>query len=448
MAELIFTISGLRGIVGETLFLETVEQFAAAYARFSGQGVFAIGRDARPTSESFARAARLGLKKTGCEVIELGLCPTPTVVHFVRNRGLRGGLMITASHNPEQWNGMKFVHPSGRFLLPDEFALFQKEVELSSKRLSDPIGGGQSEEADGVTSHITGILMSSIFREVEWVGQHIGVDAVNGAASFAGPKLFQSLGCRVEEIYCSPAEQKGFPRAPEPKAENLQALSRLVQEEGLDAGFAFDPDGDRFSCVDETGVPLGEEATLGLAALFVLERRRGLVVVNLSTSRIIEDICRRFGIKIERTRVGEAFVVKRILETGAVLGGEGNGGVILPEVNLTRDGLVAGALVVALLATTGKKLSELRQELPQYQMAKSTVLGVEFRAEELVAQLKKRLGPDEVDKTEGLRLLGPDWWVHIRKSNTEPIIRIVAEAKTRLEVEEIIQTVTQVVAQM
>lgn len=446
VAEPIFTVSGLRGIVGKTLFPETVGRFAAAYARFAGRGVFALGWDARATSENFALAARAGLEGCGCEVIELGLCPTPTVVYFVRNQGLRGGLMITASHNPEEWNGMKFVHHSGRFLLPEEFALFQKEVETSPQEAPAEIKKVRGERADGVTSHINGICESSLLQGVEWTGR-IGVDAVNGAASFAGPKLFQRLGCKVREVYCTPGGQTGFPRPPEPKAESLAVLSTLIKEERLDAGFAFDPDGDRFSCVDETGVPLGEEATLGLAALFVLKWRPGPVVVNLSTSWMIDDICRKFGIKVQRTRVGEAFVVKRILETGAVLGGEGNGGVILPEVNLTRDGLVAGALVVALLATAGKKLSALREELSCYYMAKSTVQAAEFKVDDVVSQLEKGLSPDEVDKTEGVRLLGGDWWVHIRKSNTEPIVRIVAEAKSHRAVEEILQFVTRVVAQ-
>lgn len=446
VAEPIFTVSGLRGIAGKTLFPETIGRFAAAYARFAGRGAFALGWDARVTSADFAFAARAGLKRCGGEVITLGLCPTPTVVHFVRKQALRGGLMITASHNPEEWNGMKFVHHSGRFLLPEEFALFEKEVATSPQEAPTESKRVQDKRVDGVTSHINGICESSLLQGVEWAGR-IGVDAVNGAASFAGPQLFQRLGCRVKEVYCSPGGQKGFPRPPEPKAESLTALSALIKEEGLDAGFAFDPDGDRFSCVDETGVPLGEEATLGLAALFVLKWRPGPVVVNLSTSRMIDDICRKFGIKVQRTRVGEAFVVKRILETGAVLGGEGNGGVILPEVNLTRDGLVAGALVVALLATTGKKLSALRQELPRYYRAKSTVPVADFKVDDVVSPLEKGLRPDEVDKTEGVRLVGGDWWVHIRKSNTEPIVRIVAEAKTPQTVKEIVGFVTRVVAQ-
>lgn len=449
MSGLIFSVSGLRGVVNRDLSPETVEMFAGAFGRFVGGGRLALGRDARFSSEELAKAATMGLNAAGSSVVDLGVCPTPTVVHFVRQQGLQGGLVITASHNPAEWNGMKFVHSSGRFLAPEEFELFRAELE----KVKNGNGSGtfrtvtRSVVADGVAGHIAAIEESSLLQGIDGKGLRIGVDAVDGAASVAAPRLLQRLGCTVREIFCSIGRNQGFPRPPEPRSESLSALCDLVRQEKLDAGFAFDPDGDRFSCVDELGVPLGEEATLALAALFVLKRRHGPVVVNLSTSKMIDDICQRFGVEVERTKVGEAFVVQRIVERGAVLGGEGNGGVILPEINLTRDGLVASALVVALMKTSGKKLSELRQELPEYHMEKVTVPGERFSADDFVSRLEQRLPFTGLDRTEGVRLFGKDWWVHIRKSNTEPIVRVVAEARTKKEVENILQVVTGLVNQ-
>jgi len=449
MSGLIFSVSGLRGVVNRDLSPETVEMFAGAFGRFVGGGRLALGRDARFSSEELAKAATMGLNAAGSSVVDLGVCPTPTVVHFVRQQGLQGGLVITASHNPAEWNGMKFVHSSGRFLAPEEFELFRAELEKvkTGNGSGTARAGARSVVADGVAGHIAAIGESSLLQGIDGKGLRIGVDAVDGAASVAAPRLLQRLGCTVREIFCSIGRNQGFPRPPEPRAESLSALCDLVRQEKLDAGFAFDPDGDRFSCVDELGVPLGEEATLALAALFVLKRRHGPVVVNLSTSKMIDDICQRFGVEVERTKVGEAFVVQRIVERGAVLGGEGNGGVILPEINLTRDGLVASALVVALMKTSGKKLSELRQELPEYHMEKVTVPGERFSADDFVSRLEQRLPFTGLDRTEGVRLFGKDWWVHIRKSNTEPIVRVVAEARTKKEVENILQVVTGLVNQ-
>ncbi|NPV14008.1 phosphoglucosamine mutase [candidate division WOR-3 bacterium] len=448
MSGLIFSVSGLRGVVNKDLFPETVQEFARAFGEFVGRGRLAVGRDARLSGAELVRAAKAGLAEAGCSVVDLGICPTPTVVHFVRQQGLPGGLVITASHNPAEWNGMKFVHGKGRFLSPEEFNIFQAQVaKVKFDRARGTKSTSASEEvADGVAGHIAAIIESSLLQGIRGDGLRIGVDAVDGAASFAAPQLLTRLGCEVREVFCSPGTGKGFPRAPEPKAENLTVLAELVRKEGLDAGFAFDPDGDRFSCVDEMGVPLGEEATLALAALFVLNRRKGPVVVNLSTSRMIEDIAQRFGVAVARTKVGEAFVVQGILERGAVLGGEGNGGVILPEVNLTRDGLVAAALLVALMKTSGKRLSELRQELPEYHIAKATVPAGKLEAEEFIARLEGKLPFTGIDRTEGVRLMGADWWAHIRKSNTEPIVRVVAEARTRQKVENILQVVTRMVA--
>lgn len=454
MKQPIFSISGLRGVVGKTLFKETAREIASAYGRFLAAGVFAIGRDTRPTSEELAQSAAAGLKEAGCQVIELGICPTPTVVHFVRANQpqIKGGLVITASHNPLEWNGMKFVTSPGRFLLPDEFDQFRLSVNEGRK-------GGERKgwgihpflpASLPIESHIKAIVTNPLFKEVKGSHLRIGVDAVHGAASIAAEKLLQAFGCEVVKINCAPERliPEGFPRAPEPTAENITALAELIKREKLNAGFAFDPDGDRFSCIDENGNPLGEEATICLACLFLLpalgappsadsSRHLKTVVVNLSTTQAVEDLCTRFGVRVERAKVGEAWVVWKMLETGAELGGEGNGGVILPEINFTRDGLVASAMVIGLLSRTKRSLSEIRQEIPRYYMEKSVIMVDHFAPESLIAASGWRFG----DRTEGLRLAGEGWWLHIRKSNTEPLVRVVCEAKEPTQAKLIVEWV-------
>ncbi len=450
MSQPIFTISGLRGVVGKTLFDETVRKYAAAYGKFLGGGTLVIGRDTRPSSEAIAQSAEEGLKETGCQVVDLGVCPTPTVVHSVRTHQsqIKGGLMITASHNPLEWNGIKFVISPGRFLLPEEFEsfrIFLGKADLpgaATPSSREPVAENRKPICP-IENHLQAILMNPLFKDVKGNNLRIGIDAVNGAAAIIADKLLQEFGCEVVKINCTPERLKkeGFPHRPEPTAENTTELAELVKKEKLDAGFAYDPDGDRFSCIDNNGNPLGEEATICLACLFLLQfgaaSQKPIVVVNLSTTQAVEDICHRFGAKVERAPVGEVWVVKRMLECGAILGGEGNGGVILPEINLTRDGLVASAIVLGLLSRTKKRLSEIRQEIPRYFIAKSTITLEHFNPESLIAGFSWR----SIDQSDGLRMTGDGWWFHIRKSNTEPLIRVVCEAKDPAQAKLIIEKV-------
>ncbi len=456
----IFSVSGLRGVVGRTLFPETVRDYARGFGRLFGPGPIALGRDTRASGVTLVQSAILGLQRAGCEVIDLGVCPTPAVVHFVSQHSgkVKGGVMITASHNPWEWNGMKFISPHGRFLLPEEVTVFgallaRDQVSGDGAEHGGAMPAADSSginRADGVGAHIAGITRSDIFTGIKAKGYRFAVDTVNGAAGVAGRELLKAFGCEVVPVFCDGgAGEQGFPRGPEPIPEHLSTLCGVIKKEGLDGGFAFDPDGDRLSAVDETGTPLGEEATLALAAQFVLPGRLGDVVVNLSTSRLIEDICARFDCPVVRTKVGEVWVVREIINRGAVLGGEGNGGVILPEVNLTRDGLVACACIIGLMSVTSKTLSRLRQELPEYHIVKKAVPIVNFAADEVICRLRREMGEELiVDSTEGVRVAGVDWWLHIRPSNTEPIIRIVAEAKTPAGAEMVVQTGLKVITEV
>jgi phosphomannomutase len=449
----IFGISGLRGIVGDGLFPETVARYAAAFGTFVGHGTVAIGRDCRASGEMMHAAAVAGLIAVGCEVTDLGICPTPTVVHVTRRGTLAGALMLTASHNPEQWNGMKFVSREGQFLSPDEVAAFRKLVKGKGAKYADwdalrPV----KKNPNAIYAHINSILSNELFRGIRPAlierKLKIGVDAVNGAASVAACQLVEALGAEPVRLYCSiePMKQGAvFPRKPEPEAQNLSDLSNLVRERKLDLGIAFDPDGDRFSCVDETGVPLGEEATICLACKYVLPRRKGPVVVNLSTTRAVDDVCSELGVAVERAPVGEANVADRMEKVQAVLGGEGNGGVILPDLNFTRDGLVAAATVIGLTSQGREPLSVVGASLPRYQMVKTTMNLSREQFAERSEKLAKAFEGAVVDRQDGLKFSLEDSWVHARPSNTEPIVRIIAEAKTEAQVKTIVDKVRQAI---
>ncbi|MFO7651511.1 MAG: phosphoglucosamine mutase, partial [bacterium] len=440
VSQSLFTISGLRGIVGADLTSELVARYAAGFGNFVGPGAVALGRDSRLSGEMLLSAAAAGLTGSGCAVVDLGICPTPTVLHYTRTNNLRGGIIVTASHNPDRWNGMKFCSSDGTFLSPAAVEEFRARLDAGEPRQAEWLRLQPMRRDPGaVAAHIAAILSSDLFpapaRKLR-----VGIDAVNGAASDGAVALVRALGAEPVPVYCDPSPESmrsGFPRRPEPVPDGLGALCQVVRAEGLDLGMAFDPDGDRFSCVDETGTPLGEEATICLACRYVLARRPGPVVVNLSTTRAVEDVCAPFGVTVTRSAVGEAAVVEQMRSVGASVGGEGNGGVILPEVNFTRDGLVAAAIALELCAE--KKLSALRGELPVYKMVKTSVPLSREGFESRRAALFAAFPGCAVDERDGLKLDGEGFWLHVRASNTEPIARIIAEARSGVAVEPLIE---------
>jgi phosphomannomutase len=440
----IFGISGLRGVVGESLFPETVTRYASVFGTLVGHGTVAVGRDCRSSGEMVLAAVTAGLVSVGCEVVDLGICPTPTVVHYARRSTVAGAMIITASHNPEQWNGLKFVNREGEFLSPDEVTTFRRLVKANaSKHAEWDALRAVKTNANAVYAHVNAIISNELFRGIRPAiierKLKVGVDAVNGAASVAACQLVEALGAEPVRLYCvaEPIRQGAkFPRRPEPVAANLGDLCGMVKERKLDLGIAFDPDGDRFSCVDETGTALGEEATICVACRYVLPRRKGPVVVNLSTTRAVEDVCREYEVPVERTPVGEVQVTARMRQVNAVLGGEGNGGVILPELNFTRDGLVAAATAIGMLSLGREPLSAVRATIPQYQMVKTSMTLTREQYAERDGKLAGAFEGCSVDKQDGLKFDCPDFWVHVRPSNTEPIVRIIAEATTEAQARE------------
>lgn len=422
---LMFSVSGLRGIVGKDLFPDIVEQYAAVFGAFVGGGHIIIGRDARRSGPLFRNAVVRGLHSAGCKVVDCGIVPTPTVLFMVRKLRAHGGIAITASHNPQEWNALKFVAQGGIFLDRKQQRAFAAQVRKTAPQPGRHVHRKHVRYTGAVDEHI-----DKIVRTLRWKGHHykVGVDAVNGAGSIALPRLLEKMGCTVTRIHCTFKPE--FPREPEPTPEHLKGLCRVVQKKGLDIGFACDPDCDRLSIVDERGVPIGEEMSLVLATDYVLRKKKGSVVTNLSTTALMNHITHTYGSTLYRTKVGEANVVSQMKKVGAVIGGEGNGGVIYPKINFTRDALVGAALTLAIMQVRNKTLSDIVAAYPMWHMMKKKVRASSQRFEERKNRIIRSL-PGRVNLQDGVRVSSRDWWVHIRPSQTEPLLRIIGEAKNK-----------------
>jgi phosphomannomutase len=431
-----FSISGLRGIVDKDLTPELIFKYAAVFAEYLKPGKIVIGRDARKSGMNFRKAVIQGLNSEGCTVIDLGIVPTPTVLFMVRRFKTKGGIAITASHNPVQWNALKFISQKGQFLDQREFKIFSKYVDRKMtikqrEKKTDMV----RLFPNGVDNHIEKII-STLKLKVK--GFKIGVDAVNGAGSIGLPRVLEEIGCKVYRMNCKFSPH--FPRGPEPTPENIRGLCQFVKEKKLDMGFACDPDCDRLSIVDENGRAIGEENTLVLATDFILNRTKGNVVTNLSTSALMDYITKKYNCKLYRINVGEANVVSKMKKTNAIIGGEGNGGVIYPRINFTRDALVGAAIIVKLLSERNKKISEIIASYPRYYMVKKKMKiskeRFEKREENIIKAFKGKR-----NFRDGLRISTKDYWLHIRPSKTEPLVRIIGEARSKRQIEEYIKKI-------
>ena len=447
-AELMVSVSGFRGRVGESVTPELVAGLAAAYGSFlreEGDGEHVVvGRDSRTSGPMLVRAAVAGLLSVGCRVTELGIVPTPTLMLAVRDTGAAGGLGVTASHNPAEWNALKFAVKGGTFLPPDRMARFQALIRSEDPTRAPWDGIAETTRDDSwVERHLERILDLPFLDPERIRAQRIRValDCVNGAGGVIMPELLARLGCEVHGTGLEPNGR--FPRDPEPTAANLSGLSRLVVASGAQIGLAVDPDADRLSLVDERGCPLGEDLTLALAADVVLARRRGTVVTNLSTSRVLDDVAAKHGCRVIRAPVGEINVVVRMIADGAVVGGEGNGGVILPALHHTRDAPVGAALLLQYLADEPDvALSERVARLPSYRIVKEKVSFPRDRLDAAYAALVRDLPAGDCDRSDGLRLEWPAdaSWLHVRPSGTEPVVRLIAEARRSASVRALVDT--------
>jgi len=413
--------------VGDGLDPEYLVRFAAGLGTMIEGGTVVLTRDGRSTGPMIRHAVLSGLLATGCRVVEAGVAATPTCGVLVRELSADAGLQITASHNPIEWNGLKpfgrdgavFDHDRGQRLLTilesGRFTLAPWDRIGRVERLEDPF-----------LFHLNRVLSLVDVAAIRSRQFRVVLDCNHGAGAVGGPKLLQSLGCRVIVLGGKPDGR--FEHPPEPLEENLTVLGETVRREQADLGFAQDPDADRLAIVDERGRYIGEELTLALCADFVLSRRAGPLVVNGSTSRVNADIARRYDCPFHRSAVGEAHVVAKMKDVNAVLGGEGNGGVIEPQVGYVRDSFVGMTYVLAGLAHSGRPLSEWVDSLPRYTIVKAKLACPREKAAVACDALQAAFPDASPDRSDGLRLDWPDRWVQVRASNTEPILRVIAEA--------------------
>ena len=435
------SISGIRGIVGESLTPEAVVKYAAAFAEYSNGGTIVLGRDGRITGASIGHIVSSTLSQMGCNVVAIGICPTPTVALAVEKMRAAGGIAVTASHNPMQWNGLKFMAPNGMFLNGDENRKFWHIADRGTFHYAAwDAQGKHIADSSFIDKHIAAVL-SLPYIKIDQIRKRkikVVVDCVNAAGGAIVPKLLREFGCEVVELNCDVSGI--FSHTPEPIPENLTALAAQVVAHKADVGIAVDPDVDRLVLIDEKGTPFVEEYTIASAVKFVLGAEKALghtkhtVVVNLSTTRAVEDIASAYGATVVRTPVGEINVASKMKEKKAVIGGEGSGGVILPEVHLGRDAIVGIGLFLQLLSEFGGKTSELKASLPQYTIVKDKILLGSFQPDAIFQKLNEKYSTTGRTTTEdGLKIDFDSSWVHLRASNTEPIIRIIAEATTQQE---------------
>jgi phosphomannomutase len=445
MAELIVSVSGIRGIVGAGLSPAPALAFAAALGTYHQGGRMVLSRDSRPSGTVLGYAVRAGLLGAGCDVIDVGIAPTPTCGLAVTRLGAAGAIQITASHNPAPWNGMKLFGGDGAVLSAAK-GKEVKEIYASGQYRQAPWDklGTLTDNTQAAGWHRQRVLDLIDATSIRNRGLRAFLDANGGAGGPLGQSLLESLGCRP--VVIGGLADGNFAHPPEPLADNLGSVLALVPREKADMGFVLDPDADRLAIIDETGRYIGEELTLALAVLCRLGQERGPVVINMSSSRVVEDIARDFGVPCYRSAVGEANVVDMMRAKGAVIGGEGNGGVIDPRVGWVRDPFIGMGLVLELLAKTRKPLSGLVADLPVYAIVKHKYEIARDGLPALYADLQKRWPEAEANHVDGLRLGWQDRWLHVRSSNTEPIVRVIAEAPLPADAEKLCRAVGQLLS--
>lgn len=436
MSKLMRSVSGIRGVVGDTLTPQVLKSHVRAFIEITKAKRVVIGRDSRPTGDAISQFVAGICRLSGVDVVEVGLSTTPSVEILTTTLKCDAGIIITASHNPLEWNALKFLNNKGLFLGPEDVKKLFELADADNFAYPDYKGVGKYEfmkDADGV--HVDGTL-GIPFVDVEAIRAKkfkVAVDAVNGAGSYIVPRLLEQLGCEVVRVHCEP--DGTFPRGAEPIPENLQDLRDAVKANGCAVGFAVDPDADRCALVDGLGQSIGEEYTLAIATEEVLCQKKGAVCVNLSTSRMSEDIAEKYGCEFSRAKVGEINVSLQMIDNGCVIGGEGNGGVILPALHYGRDSLVSAALVLSWMARHDGGPEKFVAENAAYAMPKKKFALGDKPVAEILPQVKAEFEGWTADERDGLWLGRGKSWVHVRASNTEPVIRVIAEAPSAEEAE-------------
>jgi phosphomannomutase len=444
LSEPIISVSGLRGIVGESLTPEVVVRYISAFAAALPPGRVIVSRDGRESGPALARHVCAALRAANHDVIYAGVAATPTLGVLVRALKAAGGVQISASHNPPQYNGLKLFSSQGRVLPAAAGQRVLAAYRASAPAAIKPATADEQQLGDTTSHHLSSVLATVDAAAISARRFRVLLDSIAGAGSIVGRALLSALNCDATFVGSNPDGR--FLHPPEPTAENLAGVRQQVVDAKADVGFCQDPDADRLAIIDENGRYIGEEYTLAICLNHVLRERRGPVVTNCATSRMAEDLAVKYGVPFFRSAVGEANVVDKMLEVGAVFGGEGNGGPIDPRVGLVRDSFVGMALVLAAMASRGKKICELADELPRYEIVKRTVSLPPAKLPAALDVLQRHFADARADRLDGLRL---DWqgrWLIVRGSNTEPIVRIIAESPTVAAAELLVNTASRRIA--
>ena len=444
---LIRSISGVRGLTDSHLTPKISSIYARALHISLPDGVIMAGRDSRPSGDMILHAMTEELVRLGRTVIQCGIVPTPTVQFMVHNTEAVGGFIVTASHNPVEWNGIKFLRPDSTFFHPEEcqdlFNMVDQNVELKKSKEAGIVW----PEQNAIQKHVIACASISCIdlNRIQRRKFKVVIDAVNGAGAIALPNMLEALGCEVIELNCEP--DGNFTRGTEPLPENLNDLSAMVKNHNADAGFAVDPDADRLAVVNEHGEPLGEEYTLVLAADGYINEtgKKERFVVNLSTSLALEKLAHKNGSTVERSAVGEINVVNKMNEVNSNLGGEGNGGVILKECHLGRDSMVGATMVLNRMSQTENTLSEIHRTLPIFKIVKDKISVDTIDSDELIDKVSNLFNDADKNDLDGIKFTWDDKWVHLRRSNTEPIMRIYAEAPSEDQALELVSKIRSII---
>ncbi len=442
----IISVSGVRGQVGISLDASTITRFALAFGTYVGGKTVVVGRDTRTSSPMIRHAVLAGLFATGCHVIDVGLCPTPTVLLMAKTLGAQGSITITASHNPVEWNGIEFASESGKLLTQTDRDELTRIYENEDFVLAPWDKQGTLEEFKDATKHHLKQILNSPWLDVDLIRNanlKVALDCGNGAGCIISPLLLQKLGCQVVEVNCVP--DGNFNRPAEPTPDALGELCEKVRETRADIGFAHDGDADRVVVVTDGGIALSGEWTIAFVADFILSKTKGNIVVTVSTSRMMDDIAAKHGVTLHRTKVGVGWVVEKMHEVNAVIGGEGTGGVIYPSINYTTDGIASIAAIIQHIAESNTTVTAQVEAMPHYEMCRKKL---EIPSQEIATQLvelalkmyqKESTSTTQsvpcLELTDGIKRVWDDRWVNIRKSGTEPVIRVFSEAPTAIEAE-------------
>lgn len=445
MPTLKISISGIRGIIGDGLDIRTVVDYTAAFScLFPKKAKVLVARDTRLTGDTIANSVISTLMASGINVIDIGITPTPTALYMVEKLKAHGGIMVSASHNPIEWNALKLIGKGGKFLDEKSVQELNKLYNKKSSRFVKALETGTYQKIeDAIEQHIKRIIR---FIDVDKIKKHnfkVACDYVNGTGLFATPKLLKALG--VKEISINKEHTGKFAHVAEPSANSMKSLSELAKKNKVDIGFTQDPDADRLAIVLNDGTIVSEEYTLALCAKYLWSVGKGNAAVNLSTSRMIDDLAKEKGYSVDRTKIGEINVSSHVVKNRLYFGGEGNGGIIVPAVSPGRDSLLGIALILELMAKENKTIKEIVAEIPKYEIVKEKLEIAKIDENSFLKNIKSKFPKSKITSIDGIKVDLENGWLHVRSSNTEPIVRIIAEAKTKKEAKELIKSATDII---